>query len=57
MYSQDDCDGLCCSSSNYSLYFDSTNSIDDYVEIPSNSSLPSDERERLQELGLYKINV
>tara|TARA_B100000686_G_scaffold31992_1_gene33419 strand:- start:1298 stop:1735 length:438 start_codon:yes stop_codon:yes gene_type:complete len=28
-----------------------------FLILPSNSSLPSDERERLQELGLYKINV
>ena len=28
-----------------------------FLVLPSNSSLPSDERERLQELGLYKINV
>ena len=28
-----------------------------YLIIPSNMSLPSDERERLQTLGLYKINV
>ena len=28
-----------------------------FLILPSNSSLPSNERERLQELGLYKINV
>jgi len=28
-----------------------------FLVLPSNSSLPSEERERLQELGLYKINV
>jgi FtsZ-interacting cell division protein YlmF len=28
-----------------------------FLILPSNSSLPSEERERLQELGLYKINV
>ena len=28
-----------------------------YLIIPSNSSLPSNERERLQDLGLYKVNV
>ncbi len=28
-----------------------------FLILPSNSSLPSSERERLQELGLYKINV
>ena len=28
-----------------------------YLILPSNSSLPSEERERLQELGLYNINV
>ena len=28
-----------------------------YLILPSNSSLPTEERERLQELGLYKINV
>jgi|TARA_B100001996_G_scaffold133475_1_gene101578 FtsZ-interacting cell division protein YlmF len=28
-----------------------------FLILPSNSSLPTDERERLQELGLYKINV
>ena len=28
-----------------------------YLIIPSNMSLPSSERERLQSLGLYKINV
>ena len=28
-----------------------------FLILPSSSSLPSDERERLQELGLYKINV
>ena len=28
-----------------------------YLIIPSNMSLPSSERERLQTLGLYKINV
>ena len=28
-----------------------------YLIIPSNMSLPSGERERLQTLGLYKINV
>ena len=27
-----------------------------FLVLPSNSSLPSDERERLQELGLYKID-
>ena len=28
-----------------------------YLILPSNSSLPSQERERLQDLGLYKVNV
>ena len=28
-----------------------------FLILPSNSSLPSNERERLQDLGLYKINV
>ena len=28
-----------------------------FLVLPSNSSLPSSERERLQDLGLYKINV
>ena len=28
-----------------------------YLILPSNSSLPSQERERLQELGLYRVNV
>ena len=28
-----------------------------FLILPQNSSLPSNERERLQELGLYKINV
>ena len=28
-----------------------------FLILPSNSSLPSEERERLQDLGLYKINV
>ena len=28
-----------------------------FLILPSNSSLPSNERERLQELGLYKVNV
>ncbi len=28
-----------------------------FLILPSNSSLPSDERERLQDLGLYNINV
>ena len=28
-----------------------------YLILPSNSSLPSEERERLQDLGLYKVNV
>ena len=28
-----------------------------FLVLPSNSSLPSQERERLQELGLYRINV
>ena len=28
-----------------------------FLILPSNSSLPSEERERLQELGLYNINV
>ncbi len=28
-----------------------------FLILPSNSSLPPEERERLQELGLYKINV
>jgi FtsZ-interacting cell division protein YlmF len=28
-----------------------------YLILPPNSSLPSQERERLQELGLYRVNV
>ena len=28
-----------------------------YLILPSNSSLPPQERERLQELGLYRVNV
>ncbi len=28
-----------------------------YLILPSSSSLPSQERERLQELGLYRVNV